>query len=126
MMETDRVKNRIMPPDTGYWSRQHRVLRLFDQLIYNDDRNLGNLLIDKDWKLWFIDHTRSFRSYRDLPKPTRIVSCERRVWERLLTLDNEEIWNRLDPYLREQELEGLLERRAQIVDRLTDLIQQNG
>ena len=126
MMEIDRLKNRIMPPDTGYWSRQHRVLKLFDQLIYNDDRNLGNILIDKDWKLWFIDHTRAFRSYGDLPEATQILSCERVVWERLVTLDSEEIWNRLDPYLRKQELEGLLERRAQVVDRLTNLIEQKG
>ena len=26
------------------------VVRLFDQLIYNVDRNLGNLLIDKQWR----------------------------------------------------------------------------
>jgi hypothetical protein len=27
------------------------VCRVFDQLIYNTDRNLGNLVITKDWKL---------------------------------------------------------------------------
>jgi len=37
------------------------VVRLFDQLIYNTDRNLGNLLIDKSWRLWMIDHTRAFK-----------------------------------------------------------------
>jgi hypothetical protein len=33
-------------------------MRAFDQLIYNTDRNLGNLLIDGDWRIWMIDHTR--------------------------------------------------------------------
>jgi hypothetical protein len=35
-------------------------MALFDQLIFNDDRNQGNMLIGKDWKVWLIDHTQDF------------------------------------------------------------------
>ena len=45
------------------------VVRLFDQLIYNTDRNLGNLLIDKDWRLWMIDHTRAFKTFTEPEEP---------------------------------------------------------
>jgi hypothetical protein len=126
MMEVDRLEGRIMPPDTAYWSRQHQVLKLFDQLIYNDDRNLGNLLIDKGWNLWFIDHTRSFRIYGKLARPEKILSCERDIWEKLQSLEDREIRIRLAPYLRSQEIKSLLKRRAEIVERLNRLIQQNG
>jgi hypothetical protein len=36
-------------------------MRVFDQLIYNTDRNTGNVLYDTGWRLWGIDHTRAFR-----------------------------------------------------------------
>ena len=42
-----------------------QIVRLFDQLIYNIDRNLGNLMITNDWTIWAIDHTRAFRTYDD-------------------------------------------------------------
>ena len=42
------------------------ALRLFDQLIANTDRNLGNLLIGNDWTIWAIDHTRAFRTQHDV------------------------------------------------------------
>ena len=37
------------------------LVRVFDQLIGNIDRNVGNLLITSDWRIWAIDHTRAFR-----------------------------------------------------------------
>ena len=40
-------------------------VRLFDQLITNVDRNLGNLLIDKNWTVWMIDHSSAFRLRQD-------------------------------------------------------------
>ena len=41
-----------------------QLVRLFDQLIYNIDRNIGNLMITNDWRIWAIDHTRAFRIAR--------------------------------------------------------------
>ena len=43
-----------------------QMLRLFDQLIANIDRNLGNLLIGNDWTIWAIDHTRAFRTHANV------------------------------------------------------------
>jgi hypothetical protein len=61
MDEMKRTNKKIDPPDRDIWNKQMYVVRVFDQLIYNTDRNLGNLLIDKNWRLWMIDHTRAFR-----------------------------------------------------------------
>ena len=46
--------------------------RLFDQLIANIDRNLGNLLISNDWTIWAIDHTRAFRTNATLKTPGNV------------------------------------------------------
>ena len=115
MMEIDRHKRKMEPPDSEAWNRQMHVVRLFDQLIYNMDRNLGNLLIDKAWQLWMIDHTRSFRTFRELKTPANLVRCDRKVLARLKELDDNTISRELEPFLKPEELKGLLARRDVIV-----------
>jgi hypothetical protein len=51
MDEVDRKKQGLEPPDKDAWNKQMYDVRVFDQLIYNTDRNLGNLVIDKQWRL---------------------------------------------------------------------------
>ena len=48
-------------------------VRLFDQLIYNVDRNLGNLVIDKNWTIWMIDHSRAFRLFDKVKTPGNLA-----------------------------------------------------
>ena len=59
-----------IPPSGGInrwrWIMQRQNIYIFDNLIYNEDRNLGNILIEPDWKLWMIDHTRAFRRWKEL------------------------------------------------------------
>jgi hypothetical protein len=115
MMELDRHKRKMEPPDSEAWNRQMHIVRLFDQLIYNMDRNLGNLLIDKAWQLWMIDHTRAFRTFRDLKTPANLVRCERKVLARLKELDENTISHELEGLLKPEEIKGLLARRDLIV-----------
>ncbi|HEU0004859.1 MAG TPA: hypothetical protein VFS12_02605 [Terriglobia bacterium] len=115
MMELDRHKRKMEPPDPEAWNRQMHVVRVFDQLIYNMDRNLGNLLIDKAWRLWMIDHTRSFRTFRELKTPANLVRCERKLLARLKELDDTTFSRELESFLKPEELKGLLARRDVIV-----------
>lgn len=69
MDEGDRLKKKIAPPEPTSWNQQMQMIRLFDQLIYNMDRNVGNLIITKDWRVWAIDHTRAFRTHEVLKTP---------------------------------------------------------
>lgn len=122
MMELDRYKKKMAPPNLEEWNRQMYIVRLFDQLIYNMDRNLGNLLIDKAWRLWMIDHTRAFRTFRALKKQANLVRCERRLLARLKELDDATISRELADYLKPEEIKGLLARRQIIVQ----LFEQKG
>ncbi len=49
-------KETEVPPSGGIerwrWVMQRQNIYIFDNLIYNEDRNLGNILIEPDWKLW--------------------------------------------------------------------------
>ena len=86
--ERTRLAKKLAVPDTLAWNRQMWVVRLFDQLIFNTDRNLGNLLIDKDWRLWMIDHTRAFKTFTEPKSPKNLsTQCARGLLEALRHLD---------------------------------------
>lgn len=56
-------------PFTGHCDLkpQYDVMNVFDILIFNVDRNLGDILYDSDWTLWLVDHSRSFGTQRGVP-----------------------------------------------------------
>ena len=115
MTELERTKKSQQPPDLDRWNKQMYVVRVFDQLIYNTDRNLGNLVIDKDWNIWMIDHTRAFRLMNKLENPKNLVQCDKNVLAKLKTLDKKAIQGRVGKYLTGMEVDGILKRRDQIV-----------
>ncbi|HBY60558.1 MAG TPA: hypothetical protein DEH78_12105 [Solibacterales bacterium] len=115
MMEAERIKKGIKPPDPDLFNKQMYVVRVFDQLVFNVDRNLQNLLITEDWRLWMIDHTRCFRLRKDLNAPKNLVRCERSLLAKLRTLDFATLKAELGTLLRENEIKGMIERRDKIV-----------
>ena len=98
---------------------------MFDQLIYNTDRNLQNLLIDPDWHIWMIDHTRAFRMHRTIKESKNLVQCDRQLLGKLRSL-NAEVLSPLKPYLTEPEIKGLLGRRDVIVKFFDDQVKAKG
>ena len=124
--ETSRTKKKIQPPDEQQRAKQVHNMWTFDALVFNTDRNSGNILYDKDWKLWLIDHTRAFRRFPDLQRPLQASRCDRKLWERLQNVDDASIGERLKPYLTSWEIKGLLERRRKLVAHLRKLIAERG
>jgi len=114
-MEVDRKKKHLEPPDQEAWNRQMYVVRVFDQLIFNTDRNLQNLMVDtKEWQIWMIDHTRAFRMRTDLQEVKNLARCDRKLLAGLRKLDLAALRG-LKPYVTDQEIKGLLARRDKIV-----------
>ena len=120
--EEERLKQKIAPPDSEKWVQQMQIVWLFDQLIANVDRNLGNLIITKDWNLRMIDHTRAFRTNTQLKTPSHIVRCDRQVFARLKLLDKAAISQAVGRHLTNFEIDGLLKRR----DAIVAIIEQRG
>jgi hypothetical protein len=119
--EQERVKQKREPPSPTRWAEQMHVLRVFDELIANTDRNQGNLLIDKHWKIWFIDHTRAFRTTSTLQAPSTIVRCDKALLDAMKTLSLPAMKVQLDDFLTQQQMEALLKRRDLLVNRLESL-----
>jgi len=115
MDEGGRLKEQLEAPDGVSWYEQIQHLRLFDQLIHNVDRNLGNMVITTDWRVWAIDHTRAFRTSKDLKTPSSVRRIDRQVLARLKALDREGLRKTLRPFLRNGEVDAVLARRNAIV-----------
>jgi hypothetical protein len=119
--EKGRVARKTVPPDRRSWNAQNLIVRVFDELIANTDRNQGNLLIDTRWKVWMIDHTRAFRITNGLRDERRILRCERSLFRKLEALTAAEMKARLDDYLTPYEQAAVLQRRDRLVARIEAL-----
>ena len=115
MDERTRLQKKLPPPSVEEWNQEMQLVRIFDQLIYNVDRNVGNVLITKDWRMWAIDHTRAFRLHHQLKTPKDIVRCDRTLLDRLRQLDKPTLAQTLGRYLTNYEVEAVLARRDAIV-----------
>ncbi len=124
--EEERKKKNLPLHDELRLNRQWEVMRIFDNLIYNEDRNSNNILYDRNGKLWMIDHTRSFTKYEELPYPSAIRSCERTLWEKLQRLDPAVVKMRLGKYLRASEIDALIERKRELVEHIQEMIAEKG
>jgi hypothetical protein len=126
MTERMRIDKKAEPPEAQQWSKQLQVMNVFDALVYNTDRNRGNMLITADWKLWMIDHTRAFRRNAVLRDGVALNQCERGMYQRLKSLDEAVVRERLKPYLSSFEMDALWKRRRLILERLDKLIAERG
>ena len=127
MTERERFKKKISAPDSEAWNRQMFVVRLFDQLIYNFDRNLGNLLIDEDWTIWMIDHTRAFKIFKDLDREQNLSDwCEKELLVALRALEKPTLEKAMVDVLTDGQMEALLARRDKIVKRYEQKIATKG
>ena len=122
MDEGERLKKNLNSPYPQEWNEEMQLVRLFDQLIYNIDRNLGNLVITNDWTIWAIDHTRAFRTHATLKTPGNIARCDRKVLEGLKALDKATLRKATGEYLQTFEIDSLLKRR----DLIVAMIEQKG
>jgi hypothetical protein len=102
------------------------VITVWDQLIFNDDRNPGNILIEPDWDVWMVDHTRAFQRNPELRDPEQVTHCEHELWDRLREVSDDEIRAAVADYLNSAEIEDLLKRRNKLVDRIAAKIVERG
>ena len=115
MDEEQRQAKKQQSPDQNSWNIQMNIVNVFDQLIYNTDRNMGNLLIDKNWQIWMIDHTRAFRTNANLMNAKVLASCDSALLEKLKQLDEATLKKEIGAYTGSMEIKGLLARRDKIV-----------
>ncbi len=124
--EHERREKDFKPPDIARFNQQKEVMHVFNNLVANRDANLGNSLIDRNWRVWLIDCSRCFGTSEDLLYPQSISHCERGLWNALQEMDPEETHARLDDYLTKAETDALLARRDKLVEHIQGLIDEWG
>ena len=115
MDEVDRLKKKIEAPDKDRWSRQYLIMTIFDQLIYNMDRNATNILYDKEWRLWMIDHSRAFRRHTKLPNEKALEKCDAALPARIKGLKERDVKDQMGRWLDPSQIRGLMARSKLIV-----------
>ena len=126
MDEVERHRQKLTPPDADAWNHQMYRVRVLDQLVYDNDPNLTNVLIGENWKIWRVDFTRAFRLSKDLRDPKDLESCDRQLFEKLKTLDANELAEKTKRYLSKNEVKAVMARRDKIVAQFQKLISEKG
>jgi hypothetical protein len=126
MDEQDRLKRKVSAPDSDAWNKQMYKIRVFDELVWDSDPNLTNVLIGEDWKIYRVDFSRAFRLSKDLKDPKDLVRCDRQLFERLKALNETQLTQKTKNYLTKTEVQSVMARRDKIIAYFQQLIAQKG
>lgn len=118
----DATDKNFHPKSPMGWMKQVWDKDFFDNLILNVDRNAGNMLVGKNDELWLIDHTRAFQPNAELLAPEALTKINRKVWDRLEALSDDELRDVVRDFLKPDQLDGLIKRRELLQKRVTELV----
>ena len=122
MAEADRRKQNIEPPDRDAWDRVWLKMYLFDQLIANVDRHMNNILITADFDLRLIDHSRSFRSTKELTDPKLFTRFSRDLVEGIKKLEYQDVKKKAGRYIMDDQIKAMIIRRDLILKLVTERV----
>jgi hypothetical protein len=111
-------------PKPAKWVHQVARMKMFDNFICNKDRNAGNLLVDDDWNLFLIDHSRAFIGDKDLA--VKMEHVDREFWDRIQAIDEAQLNAALGKWLERGSLRAMLARRDRMKTEIDRLVAARG
>lgn len=126
MDEAARETSPLQPPSPRDFQQQRMRMQVFAELVGDVDRNKGNILYTKDWRVVMIDFTRAFRLHRDLRQPQTLTTIERTLWTRLQALTRDALRRATERHLTLEETANVMRRHAQLIEHYTRLIRERG
>jgi hypothetical protein len=127
MTEAERFRAGLQPPDSEAWLRQVYTVRVFRQLIYDTDfRNASNILVDLDFRLWSVDHSRAFRTHGSLLDSDDLKRFSIALLASLKGLNPETLERALGSLLSKAQRNAILDRRDLILARAAELVDEEG
>lgn len=123
--------------DKPKWLRQAYIQQLFDNLIGNEDRHQGNVLITADERSFLIDHSRTFRttkaftealpfSEEKFPGVGMMRELPRALVEKVKALDAGSMREAVGNTLKGKEIGAVLARKELILKEIDRLIAEHG
>jgi hypothetical protein len=108
--------------EVGGWcpmGRQYELIKVFDALIYNQDRTRQNMTFDsRYWRAILIDHSRSFESNKGFPaavKKNKYLLVRPAMAKRLAGLTEENLQVATHGYLKPIQVRSILARRDRLL-----------
>jgi hypothetical protein len=127
MTEAERKKEGLEPPDRRLFNEQMFTVRLFQQLISDQDfSNIRNILVDSDFRVYKVDSSLAFYPESKLISQLQPPVYSREAMAALRALDRDELVRRLEPWLTKDQLKSLWERREKILERADKLMREHG
>jgi hypothetical protein len=118
--------NQSACPNPAKWAREACRQRVFDNLIANIDDNAGNILVDPEWNMVLIDHSRSFATDK-MPFEKEMTRIDRGLFDRLKALDEAALMRTVRPWvLGDGTIRAVLKRRDKIVAKFEALAKERG
>ena len=125
MDESERLKKKIQPPNPAEWNNQMYRMRVFTALVRDTDRNLTNVLITPEWKVFMIDFTRGFRLQPELMYNKDLAKMDRALWGKLQALDRSTVKTAVRDWLTNSEIDAMMKRRDLLVAHFSKLIAES-
>jgi hypothetical protein len=119
-----RTWGEVTPPDRPSWHRQVARMKMLDDLIGNPDRNKGNILVDREFTIYLIDHSRAFLDDRALPQT--LAHVDSALWARMEALDEAAVLAAAGAWLTRPQIKAILARRDKMAATIARLVEKNG
>lgn len=126
MNEGQRLKKKLQPPNPADWNNQMYRMRVFSSLVRDTDRNLTNVLITHQWKVFMIDFSRAFRLQPELMHLKDLAKIDRKLLAKMESLSRDEVRQATKAFLTNSELDAMMKRRDSLVAHFKKLVGELG
>jgi hypothetical protein len=107
------------PAKLGIWNREVMRAKMFHNLIGDIDPNLGNWLIDPEWRVTLIDQSRALTNTTQLVHELKQI--DHALWERMRALTADGLTRDLSRWLGPREIRAILARRDRMQAKIDKL-----
>ena len=126
MDEAEREAKDLQPSDVRSFARQRQRMAVFAELVRDTDRNKGNVVYTKDWRVIMLDFTRAFRLDTPLRSPSLLAVCDRALLAAMRALTRDDLNRVLDHAVTGDEAKAIMTRRDLLVAHFDRLIAERG
>jgi hypothetical protein len=125
--ETDRERLLLQPPDLKAFLGRLDEIKVFEALVNDTCLDKADILIQQPgWNVYRVDFAEAFAPTPGLAADCPITRCPRRLFEHLQNTARQIIESKLRPYLSEDEIGTIFDRKKRIIARLEGLMKTEG
>jgi hypothetical protein len=120
-------RRKLQPPDPQAFANALQEIKVFENLVYDVCMNKDDTWVHKEtWKVCRVDFGDAFFPSSELLRGCEIARCSRQLYQGLLQLNDDVLSSAMKPYLNDEEINALLQRKKLIIEKIKKLIEEKG